>query len=139
MIQATSQAIYDCLTKHDIQCSIEDRETFSVVHLGVSVPSTNYRVQYISPQEPACVDMRIFNLVKFPRDKMAEMTEAANDCNTKFRFLRFIVDADELSVNLDYNFPAECKDIGEAAMEILQRSAEIVEKCYPELMKVISG
>ncbi|MBR5722711.1 MAG: hypothetical protein IKX57_03710 [Oscillospiraceae bacterium] len=139
MVYQATQAIYDALKAHDLECGIEARDEFSAVHVGINTEKASFEVRFISRSEENDVALRIFNLLKFPEDRIESMLIAVNRCNFRFRFMCFCVDTRNNSIDVSYDFTAATDDIGEAAYELLMRSAGIIDDCYPELMKEISG
>ena len=94
---------------------------------------------YISRSEKNDVALRIFNLVRFPEEKLGEMLKVVNDCNNKFRFLKFSIDTDSYSIDAAFDFALESENLGECAYEMLMRSAGIIDQCYPEFMAVLKN
>lgn len=139
MIYPATQEIYDVLTENELKCGIEERDELSVVHLGITSKETSYEIQYISRREENDVSMRIYNLLKFPQEKMGAVLAAVNHFNVALRFFKFNVDVKGLTIDLEYDFPLETLNIGQTAMEMLHRSADVIDRSYPELMKVVSG
>lgn len=139
MVYQASQAIYDALKAHDLECGIEARDTYSAVHVGVNTTNASFEARFISRSDENDVALRIFNLLKFPPERLESMLIAVNDCNYRFRFLRFSVDTKSYSVDASFDFTLATDDIGEAAYELLMRSAGIIDDSYPDLMKEIAG
>ena len=139
MVYQASQAIYDALKAHDLECGIEARDAFSAVHVGVNTTNASFEARFISRSDENDVALRIFNLLKFPPERLESMLIAVNNCNYRFRFLRFSVDTKNYSVDASFDFTLATDDIGEAAYELLMRSAGIIDDSYPDLMKEIAG
>ena len=139
MVYQATQAIYDALKAHDLECGIEARDEFSAVHVGINTEKASFEARFISRSEDNDVALRVFNLLKFPDERTESMMLAVNQCNSKFRFLCFSIDMRNNSIDVSYDFTIATDDIGEAAYELLMRSAGIIDDCYPELMKEISG
>ncbi len=139
MVFQATQAIYDALKAHELECGIEARDEFSAVHVGINTTNASFEARFISRSEDNDVALRIFNLLKFPAERLESMQLAVNNCNFKFRYLRFSIDTKNYSVDASYDFTISTDDIGEAAYELLMRSAGIIDDSYPELMKEIAG
>ena len=139
MVYQATQAIYDAFKAHDLECGIEARDEFSAVHIGININSTSFEARFISRSEENDVALRIFNLLKFPAERTESMLLAVNNCNNRFRYLRFVIDTVNNTVDAAYDFMISAEDIGEAARELLMRSAGIIDDCYPDLLKEISG
>lgn len=139
MIYPSTQEIYDVFMENELQCGIEERGEISVVHIGITSKETSYQAQYISRNENNDVAMRIYNLLKFPQEKLDAVIAAVNQANTALRFFKFSVDQKGCTVDLEYDFPLSITGIGAAALEMLNRSADVIDRSYPDLMKVVSG
>ncbi|MCQ2417281.1 MAG: YbjN domain-containing protein [Oscillospiraceae bacterium] len=139
MIYPSTKAIQDRFAEKEIKCGLEEHEDRSILHVGVKSKETSFEVLLISRTEKNDVAFRIFNLLKFNQNRLGEVLETVNACNAAYRFLKFNVDLRNLTIDVEYDFPLEITDIGESAYEILSRSANIIDLCYPELTKAISG
>lgn len=138
MIFPATEAIQETLRTHNMRCGVEEREGTSVVHVGITTDVTEFEVLFISHSEDNDVAMRIYNLIRFPAEKLASATETINSFNYRYRFLKFSVDTDHNTVDVEYDLPVSEEQVGEAAFEILMRSAHILDLCYPELMQLLS-
>lgn len=137
MFQA-SKKIQEAFQAANLKCSVEEQEGRSIVRAGVSGKQTNYRVLFISRDEDNDVEVRVFSLVKFPADKRDAGLNAVNECNRKYRYLKFVID-DDNDVNVEFDFPVRTKEPGSVAVEILIRIMKIVDDVYPVFMRSIWG
>lgn len=139
MIYPATEAIQEAFLAHNLKCVAEEHENESLVIIGMTGQTTSFRVLFISRSKESDAAMRIYNLVRFTSDKQEAMIEAANDCNARYRFLRFTVDTNANTVDVEYDFPLNQEDIGAVAFEMLMRAAIIIDKCYPEFMHCLYG
>ncbi|MCR4760417.1 MAG: YbjN domain-containing protein [Oscillospiraceae bacterium] len=139
MVYQATQVIYDAMKEHNLECGMEARDEFSAVHIGINTESTSFEARFISRSDENDVALRIFNLLKFPPERTESMLLAVNECNFKYRFLRFVVDTKNNAVDACYDFTGHSGIFGETAYELLLRSASIIDNCYPVLMHEISG
>ncbi len=139
MVYPATDEIYKAMQEHDLKCGIEARDNSSALHIGITAKSTAFEAMYISRSEKNDVAFRIFNLVRFPEEKFSEMLKVVNDCNIKFRFLKFYIDTESNSVDAGFDFTIEAENLGECAYEMLMRSAGIIDQCYPEFMSVLKS
>lgn len=137
MVFPATDEIYAAMKEHDLNSGIEAREESSVLHVGINTEKTSFEALYISRSEKNDVALRIYNLIKFPPDKLDAMLECVNAANLRFRFLKFTVDEQNDSVDAAYDFTIEGEGIGECAYELLMRSAGIIDDCYPTFMDVL--
>ncbi|HAM68124.1 MAG TPA: hypothetical protein DCP68_00695 [Ruminococcus sp.] len=139
MVYPATDEIYKTMQEHNLKCGIEARDNSSALHIGITAESTGFEAMYISRSEKNDVALRIFNLVRFPEEKFGEMLKVVNECNNKFRFLKFSIDTDSYSIDAAFDFALESENLGECAYEMLMRSAGIIDQCYPEFMAVLKN
>ena len=73
-----------------------------------------------------------------PGEKTAKMLLVLNECNHKFRWVKFYLDDDnDVVSNGDVIFNEQ--NAGEACIELVMRTASIIDDAYPEIMKGIWG
>ena len=71
-----------------------------------------------------------------PAEKTARMLLTLNDCNHKFRWVKFYLDEDnDVIVNGDVLFDEQ--NAGDACIGLIMRTASIVDDAYPDIMKSI--
>jgi len=136
MIFQATQEIYDAMLEADLKCQIQEHEESSAIHAGIRGDNTDFNILFISRDNDADVSMRIFNIAKFPAEKMPAVCAAVNECNGKYRYLRFTADEDN-TVTAAYDFAVNTENIGKSAVELCMRAMNIVDECYPILMKAI--
>ena len=139
MVFPATDEIYEAMKEHELNRGIEAREDSSVLHVGINSEQTSFEALYISRSEKNDVAMRIYNIIKFPPDKLDAMLECVNAANLRFRFLKFTVDEQNDSVDAAYDFTIAGEGLGESAYELLMRAAGIIDDCYPTFMDVLKG
>ncbi|MBQ9000879.1 MAG: YbjN domain-containing protein [Eggerthellaceae bacterium] len=73
-----------------------------------------------------------------PGEKTSKMLLILNECNHKFRWVKFYLDNDnDVVANGDVIFNEQ--NAGEACIELVMRTASIIDDAYPEIMKGIWG
>lgn len=139
MVYPATDLIYQTMQEHKLDCGIEAREDASVLHIHIHSEKTTFEVLYISRSDENDVAMRIYNLLRFPEEKLPEMLETVNECNLKYRFLKFSVDSHSNAVNAAFDFTIAAENLGESAHELLVRSAGVIDACYPLFMSRLVG
>ena len=135
MHQATER-VYETLLRKEIKCRIRETDKASMVEVsfnGKTVPTATFFC--ISNSEGNDVAIRAVNIVKFQQDRLGRLLDACNDVNRRFRFVKFVVDANNCAVNIEKDIPACCENVGEAAGELLVRAASILDNVYAQLMQ----
>ena len=134
MIYPSTDEIYNLFLEKKIMCQIIEKDGSSTVSVSVSGDQIDYDVLFITDAESNSLALRIFRLISFPPDRSDAMIEAAEQCNKKFRFLKFIVDTDSHFVQVQYDFLTRCEDIAEQAFELFYRTLEILRESCPVLL-----
>lgn len=115
---------------------LEDDKVSRVIG-NVNCKVFNYQVQFISKDDGNDVAVRAYNLVKFPDEKQKAMILFANECNTKYRYFKFVVNCNSNVLQLEYDCTLCCTDSGQEALEILTRIMKIVDAVGEDLMHQI--
>ena len=73
-----------------------------------------------------------------PADKTSKMLLILNECNHKFRWIKFYLDEDnDVIANGDVVFDEQ--NAADACIELIMRTASIVDDAYADIMKGIWG
>ena len=139
MIYPATEAIQKAMQAHDLRCGVEERDTTSAVHVGINSENASFEVLFITNNDENDAAVRIFDLIRFPAEKYDAIAEKVNECNCRYRYIKFGIDTNHNTVDAEYDLPISETDPGECAYEILMRCAHIIDACYPQLMQVLSG
>lgn len=96
-------------------------------------------VRFISLNRSNDVSVRIVNLAnRVPAEKRIRLLEVLNQLNSKYRFLKFAMDA-ENSIQVEYDFPAKTGDdsLGEMAVEVFIRTMQILNEGYIHIARAL--
>ena len=85
------------------------------------------------------VAIRMFDLVKFPESKLPTMLAAINQQNARFRFVKFVIDTNDHTVQAEADVAFRSHDVGDICLEYVSRCINICDDAYPELMKALWG
>ena len=121
----------------EIKYRVVDKSDVSYIEAGIR--GDNYSsmdVLYISRDDDNDVSVRVMQICKVPDNKLAPMILAVNECNNKFRYVKFVMDKDR-DINLEYDMPLKNNDVGEIAVELLIRIMKIMDEAYPIFMKAM--
>ena len=81
------------------------------------------------------VALRAFDIAKFPQDKMPEMFVLVNMLNSKFRWIKFVVDPEDCTISAEDDAVIQLDSCGAEIFELCLRMAGIVDDAYPIIMK----
>ena len=125
------------LDSEEIKYSIltgNDSSTVQVKYSGDNF--STLEILFISRDDDNDVSVRVIHICKVPDNKLAPMILAVNECNNKFRYVKFVMDKDR-DINLEYDMPLKNNDVGEIAVELLIRIMKIMDEAYPIFMKAM--
>ena len=129
--------IRDTFVAKGLKHSVDEVGGAWVLRAGVSGDAASYSFLFIKQDdEDNDVSLRVFDVVKFPEHKKDKGLEVLAKLGRQYRFIRFAMN-DEGEVNAEYDFPMEFSPIGEGAFEMMVRFTDILDNCYPELMRAI--
>lgn len=139
MIYPATESIEAYFSSKGINFNVSEEDESSVLTLIMESEHTSFRARFISNCEDSNVAYRIYSLLKFPADRTDDILRVANDANNDFRFVKFCVDTKTNTVDVEFDFLRKVENIGEAAYEMLGRSVNIIDECYPKFMQCIYG
>ena len=140
MIFKATNLITQELDKANIRYTVKDDEEHSIVR--VSFPVDNgpvASVYFISRDDDNDVSIRLFRLIGgVSKEKKGKICSVVNECNRKYRFLKFTFD-EENDVNIEYDLTAASSDdsIGLQACELFMRIMDIANEVYPLFMQAM--
>ena len=122
--------------------SIKEFEKVSEVYVEFGIKNGPHAaVRFLSADDNNCVSVRLLGLVNHvSEENEAKVLKAVNECNNKYRFIKFVLDSDR-DVNMEFDIPMEAKDdsVGPEACEILVRMMGLADDTFPVFMKAIWG
>lgn len=132
------QAIRDIQTAFrsaGLKCGVENTGGNWVLQSGMTGKKATYHFLFIKEDDQGNdVAVRVIGLATIPKHRFDNAYEVLNRLQKKFRFIRFTLRSDGIVV-VEYDFPATFEPIGKGAVEILIRLTQILDDCYPELMR----
>ncbi len=81
--------------------------------------------------------VRVFQYMTVPEGKAEAALKACNEANEKFRFAKFVYNASG-NIYLEMDMPAETKEVGPVAVELLYRLLDIADSAYPIFEKALA-
>ena len=139
MIYPATQSIYDHFTGNGTKCRIVEQDTVSFVEAGFSGKNVaGILLRFISNSDHNDVALRSAPIARIPAERMESVCRILNDCNCRFRFLKFVVDNErDITAQCDLPQALPLEDVGPAAMELFVRSMQIIDACHPDIMRSI--
>lgn len=108
-----------------------------IIETVMSGDASRYKFLFIkSDDKDNDVAVRVFSVANIPSAKRAQALRLLNKLQLQYRYARLNLD-DDGDINMEYDFPMEFSPIGEGAVEILTRCVLILDKIYPEIMRLL--
>ena len=83
------------------------------------------------------VQMRLTDMCKFPEGKMGNMFKTCSDVNARFRWIKFYVNRERVSITAETDAVISPETAGSEVFELIMRMANIVDEAYPTFMKAV--
>ncbi|MEA5039362.1 MAG: YbjN domain-containing protein [Clostridiaceae bacterium] len=82
------------------------------------------------------VQFACWEIATFPDDKYAAGLLTCNALNSKFRWVKFYLDADKC-IRAEMDAYVQLETVGEACSQLVRRMVGIIDEAYPDLMKAL--
>ena len=135
MVHKATQEIAQMLDQRNFKYDTIESGTSSRLVCGINGKYVTYKIQFISLDDDNDVAVRAFDLVKFPEEKKADMTLFANECNSKYRFVKFVVNGNDNTLQLEVDLPAKNEEPAEISFEMLVRIIRIMDEMGADMMR----
>ncbi len=83
------------------------------------------------------VSLRACDICKVPDNKKTSILKAISDMNSKYRWVRFYLDQDDMTITAATDALLEPETCGEEVFELLMRLVGICGETYPVFMRAI--
>ena len=136
MFKATRE-ISRAFDAKSIKYRVVDKEKVSYVEASVRgkvAPSVD--IAFFSSDDDNDVSVRVVAILRAPENRLGQALVAINECNNRFRFVKFVLDKDR-DINLEFDMPLRTTNPGDVAVEMLIRIMKILDDAYPVLARAI--
>ncbi len=107
-------------------------EQVNVSFAGDNVDTIEVKIFF--DEDLDAVSMRSWRVIKFSKSDMAKVMELVNKLNNDYKFVKFVVDEEDLSVDAEIDCPLrDDANAGEIAYDALYYIVMIVDEAYPDL------
>ena len=113
---------------------VNDEE--SVVRVGWNLDNTKLNIYFFFGEDEKDVHLIGDGFCKVPENKKDAVLQAVNECNKKFRWMKFVL-KDEGDVEAEVDAVIQLDSCAEECFELMIRMCSIVDDAYPILMKAI--
>ena len=77
------------------------------------------------------------DFAKFPESKLNDMLKLVNDLNDRFRWIKFVVDTKNLTIEASDDAVIQLDSVGDEVLRCCIHFIGIVDQAYPEIMRAI--
>ncbi len=110
----------------------DDQEEVDVTFTGDNVDSIPVKIFFDDDLDS--VSLRSWRVIYFDKEDLADVLTAVNDLNSEYKFVKFVVDVEDLSVDAEVDCPLrDDANAGEIAYDGLYYIVQIVDEAYPTL------
>ena len=85
------------------------------------------------------VALRVYNIAKIPSEKKDDMFAVVNSLNQKYRWIKFVIDEEDNTINAEDDAVIQLDSCGEEVLKCCLHFAAIIDQAYPEIMTSIFG
>ncbi len=125
------------LDEKGIQYDVNEKDDATVVSVMTSAKKIkSITVHLIIDDDDKHVSLCCIGFVQVKPENYADALIACNECNQKYRWVKFVVD-DDLDVNALDDAVTSPDTAGEELCELMLRMMALVDECYPVFMKNI--
>ena len=97
---------------------------------------THVAVHVIFDEDGESAQVVTSPIASVPAEKTSKLLLALNDCNHRFRWVKFYLD-DDNDIVADADIMFDEQNVGDACLEIVMRTASIIDDAYADIMKGI--
>lgn len=94
-------------------------------------------IHFFFDKDCESVAVRAFDIVKLSAAQAGNMLVAINSQNARFRFVKFVLDTNDYTVQAEIDVPFRKHDVGEVCVEVMNRVLSICDDAYLELKKAL--
>ena len=120
----------------EMNCEIVDDEE-SVVRVGWKLDNTRISLFFFFDEEDNYVHIDGVDFLEVPKDKYDLLLKVVNDCNDNYRWVKFVLDAENEQVVAKVDAVIQLDSCAEEVYELMVRTAQIVDDSYPKFMKAM--
>ncbi len=137
-MNASVQNIIDYMNSNNVKYDVEYYEDRTVFSLGYSISNGSIRIKVIVNDKGSTAALRCYTICKCPEDKVASMLKVCNKFNNQYKWVKFLID-DDSDVCAENDALINPSTAGDDVTTLIYFMVDIIDKIYPEAMRVIWG
>lgn len=136
MANAAAKLFVSYLETKEINARFLDEEE-KVVRVGWKLNNTSLGIIFFFSDDCSDVSLRGSEFINVPKDKADKVYKIINDCNNKYRWIKFVYNEGENEVRAEVDAVIQLDSCAEECFELMIRMSNIVDDAYPEFMKAM--
>lgn len=141
MLSSTRQFINE-LDRREIRYTLNDptesgKDRMIIRYRGEKMPSI--AVQFFFDKDCESAALRVFDIVKASDDKLAEIYFIVNKLNAEYRWVKFVFDTNDNTIQGEMDVIFRSHDVGEICAEAMSRIVDICDEAYVKIMQALWG
>lgn len=131
------QQIARKLDEMELKYTLEKRGEHEILKVGMATKAAVAPMfTFLPGGEETDLHIAVIPLTRCLPQKRIELLRVLNDLNCRYRYAKFSMDKDN-DVIVRYDVARKNGTAGQTAVEIMLRMRNIIEECYPEIMRTI--
>lgn len=136
MTNAAAKMFISLLESKNMNYSIVNEEK-AVIRVGWNLEGTKLAIFFQFSENNSSVHIEGHEFVSFSKDKTERMYKICNECNKKYRWVKFTVDEEDNAAIVECDAVIQLDTCAEEVVELMLRMTNIVEDAYPQMMKAL--
>ena len=120
----------------DMNVRLTDEDE-NVCFVGFNLDNTEVGILMFFAEDCSDVHFVGRDFVKIPEDKVDVVYKVCNECNSKYRWVKFVWDEEAGKVTCQADAVVEPETVAEECYATVMRLAGIVDEAYPLFMKAV--
>ncbi len=119
-----------------VKChEVNEEEGFAVV--GWTLENTKIMLIFKFGDDNRDVHIIGRDFIKVKEDKYPEVYKVLNECNAKYRWVKFILDEESGEIRAEDDAVIQLDSCAQEAFELMIRMNHVVDDAYPRFMKAL--
>ena len=136
MANAATKLFAAFMEAQGVKChEVNEEEGFAVV--GWTLENTKIMLIFKFGDDNNDVHIIGRDFIKVKEEKYADMYKVINDCNKKYRWVKFVLDEENGEIRAEDDAVIQLDSCAQEAFELMIRMNHVVDDAYPSFMKAL--
>lgn len=111
----------------------------NILRMGFDLNATEISIFITFSEDEDTVALHGMNFIKIPKGKSECLYKICNECNTKYRWVKFGLDEENEVLVVRADAWIQLDNCADVTFKLVHSMAEIVDEVYPVFMKALWG